>query len=156
MKYSIEKKFYFEAAHRLCHLENNHPCFSDHGHSYVIKLYLETLELDKNGFVIDFNDLKKFGKYLNENFDHSTIISMDDSLLSTKSILPIKLMVIDGVITSEKIAEFLFYEFIKIFPEISIRCNKITITVGETRKNEASVIVHRDEIMKKIRTLVDY
>jgi queuosine biosynthesis protein QueD len=76
--YEIEKKFTFEAAHVLKGLGENHPCSTIHGHSYKLYVKISSEELDRNGFIIDFGELKTFQKELIDSFiDHSVIITRD-------------------------------------------------------------------------------
>lgn len=71
----VAKEFRFEAAHRLPFHEGK--CRHLHGHSYKIVVELEG-EPDANGFVIDFNEIKKrINPYIDE-LDHTTIISQND------------------------------------------------------------------------------
>jgi len=51
----ITREFKFEAAHKL--LRYDGPCENLHGHSYVLHVSIEG-EVDKNGFVMDFGELK--------------------------------------------------------------------------------------------------
>ena len=76
--YEIEKKLTFEAAHVLKGLGENHPCSTIHGHSYKLYVKISSEELDRNGFIIDFGELKTFQKELIDSFiDHSVIITRD-------------------------------------------------------------------------------
>ena len=69
--YTIRKQFKFEMAHQLkdsysaaCH-ENLH------GHSYLLELYFTSEDVDKDGMVVDFGEVKDIiGNYVNE-WDHS-------------------------------------------------------------------------------------
>lgn len=82
--YAIEKKFSFSAAHLLTGLCDEHPCMAFHGHNYDVYIRIESETLDDKGFVIDFNDLKKFKKNTIDGlFDHATIVT--DSYYNEKS-----------------------------------------------------------------------
>ena len=69
--YTIRKQFKFEMAHQLkdsysaaCH-ENLH------GHSYVLELFFTTDDLNGDGMVVDFGEVKDvIGRYVDE-WDHS-------------------------------------------------------------------------------------
>jgi len=71
----VAKKFKWEAAHRIPW----HPgkCQNLHGHSYKMDVEFEG-DVDSNGIVIDFNDIKALIDPYVELFDHSTIISKND------------------------------------------------------------------------------
>lgn len=68
--YTITKEFTFSASHQLDGLPEGHKCARLHGHNYVVVLELQTVNLDPNGFVIDFGDLDPFGDYIKETMDH--------------------------------------------------------------------------------------
>lgn len=50
------KEFTFDSAHRLP--DYNGPCAQLHGHTYRLQVVVEG-QIDKNGMVIDFADLKQ-------------------------------------------------------------------------------------------------
>ena len=56
---NITKIFSFESAHKLENYEG--VCANLHGHTYVLHVTIKG-DVDKNGFVIDFNDLKSIVK----------------------------------------------------------------------------------------------
>ncbi len=74
----VAKHFKWEAAHRIPW--HNGKCKHLHGHSYKMIVEFEG-ELNDNGIVIDFNDLKAMVKSHIERIDHTTIISEKDSEL---------------------------------------------------------------------------
>jgi 6-pyruvoyltetrahydropterin/6-carboxytetrahydropterin synthase len=66
----IFKEFTFEAAHRLPNLPPEHKCSRLHGHSFKVEVHVRG-ELDpKLGWVIDFADIKKAFKPLEDRLDH--------------------------------------------------------------------------------------
>jgi 6-pyruvoyltetrahydropterin/6-carboxytetrahydropterin synthase len=52
-----------------------------HGYALSIRIGFEAEELDENGWVVDFGSLKSFKAWLEELFDHKTLIAVDDPLL---------------------------------------------------------------------------
>ena len=54
----LRKTFEVSGAHRL---EVDYPskCAQLHGHNWVITVYCRSSELDRNGMVIDFSEIKK-------------------------------------------------------------------------------------------------
>jgi len=74
----IAKHFKWEAAHRIPW--HGGKCKHLHGHSYKMIVEFEG-EVNENGIVIDFNDLKTLVKPHIERIDHTTIISENDSEL---------------------------------------------------------------------------
>lgn len=66
----IFKEFTFEAAHRLPNLPAGHKCSRLHGHSFLVRVFVEG-ELDPRlGWVMDFADLKAVCKPVIERLDH--------------------------------------------------------------------------------------
>lgn len=70
MTYKISKDFQFSASHQLHGLREGHPCGRVHGHNYVIRLTLAGEEIDERGFLLDYNDMKPFGAWLDDTIDH--------------------------------------------------------------------------------------
>lgn len=71
--YTIRKTFKFEAAHFLEHAYST-ACMSVHGHSYVVEVFVRADQLNKDGMVIDFGQLKDVAGNLIDSFDHALII----------------------------------------------------------------------------------
>jgi 6-pyruvoyltetrahydropterin/6-carboxytetrahydropterin synthase len=75
----ISKTFFFDAAHRLPFHKGK--CFNLHGHRYEATIELVGTP-DDNGLVMDYGDIKKtIGAWIDENLDHATLVSTDDSAL---------------------------------------------------------------------------
>lgn len=72
MKYTVSKRFAFEAAHSLPHLPEGHKCRNLHGHSYVVEIHCAG-PLDKRGFVIDYADISTAMKPVIERLDHHNL-----------------------------------------------------------------------------------
>ncbi|HEY7824399.1 MAG TPA: 6-carboxytetrahydropterin synthase QueD [Acidimicrobiia bacterium] len=68
--YRISKDFHFSASHQLHGLRAGHPCGRMHGHNYIVKVTLSGQTLDDRGFLLDYNDLKPFGQWLDDTLDH--------------------------------------------------------------------------------------
>lgn len=74
----IAKRFRFEGAHRLPWHEG--LCKNLHGHSYTMFVEIEG-ELDANGLLMDFKDLKQCLLPLINAWDHATIVAAHDKEL---------------------------------------------------------------------------
>ena len=75
----ISKTFFFDAAHRLPFHKGK--CFNLHGHRYEITIQIIGAP-DDNGIVVDYGDIKKtIGAWIDENLDHATLVSSDDTAL---------------------------------------------------------------------------
>lgn len=76
----VTKEIVFDAAHRLMGYEG--PCANIHGHTYKAKIIMGAMYLTRVGFVIDFADVKKIAKvWIDENWDHATLLSSEDPLI---------------------------------------------------------------------------
>lgn len=72
----IEKTFHFSAAHQLTHLAVHtpeHKCARLHGHSYSVRVTLESDELDRDGFVLDYALLEPVERYIETVLDHRNL-----------------------------------------------------------------------------------
>jgi 6-pyruvoyltetrahydropterin/6-carboxytetrahydropterin synthase len=70
MTFRISKEFSFSSSHQLHGLREGHPCGRVHGHNYVVKVTLSGEKLNGSGFLLDYNDLKPFGHWLDDELDH--------------------------------------------------------------------------------------
>lgn len=75
----LRKKFRFESAHRL---PGHKHCGVLHGHSYFGEVEIWSRDLDENGFVMDFGEIKEI---INE-YDHSGEVIEKSSELLAKEI----------------------------------------------------------------------
>lgn len=53
-------------------------CHFIHGYALKVQLTFEALTLDKDNWVVDFGSLKSFKGFLEDLFDHKTLIAEDD------------------------------------------------------------------------------
>jgi 6-pyruvoyltetrahydropterin/6-carboxytetrahydropterin synthase len=72
MKYTVSKKFSFEAAHSLPQLPVGHKCRNLHGHSYVVEIYVQG-PLDERGFVVDYAEISTAMDRIVDLLDHQNI-----------------------------------------------------------------------------------
>lgn len=56
--YYIEKRMEISACHRL-ELDYESKCARRHGHNWIITVYCKAKELDVNGMVTDFTEIKR-------------------------------------------------------------------------------------------------
>ena len=140
----ISRKIEFDAAHRVMGHEGR--CKNLHGHRYTVWVYAflqEGVGLDPLGRVVDFSVLKsKIGGWIDEYWDHQTILCRDDGdLIKAVSefcshgmpfLLPYNP-------TAENMACFLLYEVAPILfsGNKDIKINKIV--VEETPNCKATV-----------------
>lgn len=72
----IAKEFKWEMGHRLPFHKGK--CKNIHGHTYKIMVEFEG-DLDKNGMVMDYYDVKDIVGPIIEELDHSFMVKSDDS-----------------------------------------------------------------------------
>ena len=116
--YIIEKKLLkFSAAHRLVKNYKG-KCQNLHGHNYHIAVSFVQNKLNEHDLMVDFGVISDlFNKYVQENIDHSVIVSdADQSLLDFVRQGQQKHYIIDqGRNTSvEVLTNELFYQFTAI------------------------------------------
>ncbi len=79
MPHSITVSGRFEAAHRLPQLGGK--CQSLHGHSWLVDITVTGDELDSDGKLIRFEDLKRpIMGWVKEHLDHGTLLGSGDPL----------------------------------------------------------------------------
>ena len=57
-------------------------CRFVHGYSLQFEFVFGAKELDKNNWVVDFGGLKDLESWLRDNFDHKTLVALDDPMYS--------------------------------------------------------------------------
>ena len=138
--YKIAKEFKFEAAHRLWQLDDDHPCKRLHGHSYRVEVEIGAEKLDKNGFIIDFGELKRFQDYLDNYWDHKTILMEIDPLHHHLHSNEVMIMPNGLPSTAENMARAFADKIAKIFSKEFDGMMEVTVTVWETAKNKATFV----------------
>ena len=112
-----------------------------HGYRLVAKFLFGCNELDKKNWVVDFGGLKGLKSKLEDQFDHTTVISSDDPHLDTfkelheKGIIDLRVM--DGV-GIEKFAEYCYNLASGFIEDMTDgRCWVKKVEVWEHEKNSA-------------------
>lgn len=139
--YDVRKTIRFEAAHRLI---NGYigKCAHNHGHSWVVHVTLRLkrgAELDKFHFVEDYGNFKPLKEWIDEYFDHATLINIDDKelheFLNTNNQ---RHYTFNSNPTSEAIAAFLFEKAQAMFDNNRVFVYKLE--VEETCTSLATVM----------------
>ena len=129
----VTKEIKFEAAHRLV---NGYPgkCANNHGHSWIVFITLALKadkELDRYGFVKDFGDFKPLRDWVDNRFDHATIVAADDAAFRKwLTDNDQKQYVMDGNPTSENLAELLFQKATEVLEDEN--CYVYEVRIKET------------------------
>lgn len=110
----VTKTIDFAYGHRLT--DYSGKCKMLHGHNAKLSVTIDRDKLDDTGFVIDFGDLKKELKKIEEIFDHRTILNTHDEL-------------------NQNIAKLLPEEWIVWFTN-NPTAENIAITIGNLLKDE--------------------
>lgn len=148
--YTVERNTHACIAHRLVGHEGK--CQFLHGHNYEFKVRLFSPYLNSLSMLMDFGDIKKFwDNWIDENWDHSTILNATDPLLSyfkkassrsdvLNGIIGQRVVEFDGNPTAERMAEFLAKKVrddlwkMNVLPKIF----SIVVIVEETPGNKAT------------------
>ncbi|MBO4453842.1 MAG: 6-carboxytetrahydropterin synthase QueD [Paludibacteraceae bacterium] len=80
--YYVEKTIEISAAHNL-ELSYESKCESLHGHNWIIRVYCRAKELNRDGMVTDFTQIKRIVK---DTFDHKYINEVLDVNPSAENI----------------------------------------------------------------------
>lgn len=67
--YKIKKRLEISASHKL-YLDYESKCKNLHGHNWIINIHCRAKELDKNGMVTDFSEIKKL---IHKRLDHKNL-----------------------------------------------------------------------------------
>lgn len=79
--HSIKWSHTLAMGHRL--MGHKGKCRNYHGHTYKFTFLIEG-DLDENGMVVDFGDLKAtLGAWLNDNLDHAMVLQAHDPMVET-------------------------------------------------------------------------
>lgn len=147
--YEIRRKFKFEAAHRLYQYDG--PCSNIHGHSYKGELCIKVVNLNQNGMVIDFTELKQFDNdFIQKKFDHAFILNDDDELATLiQNNCDIKLLVLpsaDTKTTAERFCQIIgdaLEDYIEPKLERHQVLHRVRVDLHETENNIASYEIRK-------------
>ena len=67
--YYIEKRIEVSASHQLV-LDYDSKCSQLHGHNWIITIFCKAKELDQNGMVVDFTEIKR---RIKNRLDHQNL-----------------------------------------------------------------------------------
>lgn len=105
--FSVTRQFTFCYGHRLFGHEGK--CRNLHGHNAIVQVTLSLEQLNEQGMVFDFSELKEVvGTWLDRNWDHRTLLGSDDPLVSVLEKSGQPLFLTEGNPTAERLAKILF------------------------------------------------
>jgi len=144
----IAKEFRWEMGHRLP--EHFDKCKNIHGHSYKMIVELDG-EVQENGMVMDYYDLKKIVKPIIENLDHAFMVYKDDKdVIDFLEKVKSKKVIVDFQSTVENICKYFLREIRKMnFPS---NINQVKVRVYETHDDYAdeSILISPKIIPKNV------
>lgn len=85
----IFREFTFEAAHRLPNLPADHKCSRLHGHSFRVTVHVSGPLMEREGWVMDFADLKRIFQPLYDRLDHHYLNEIEGLENPTSEVLAV-------------------------------------------------------------------
>lgn len=121
-------------------------CSRLHGYPLSFRFVFESNQLDENGWIIDFGALKPIKEWLQDHFDHKTLIAADDPELEyfkdgeERGVLD--LVIMPKGVGCENFARFVAAKIEVWLQEngYSPRVNWVSVTVAEHGANHATYI----------------
>ncbi|QOF75043.1 6-carboxytetrahydropterin synthase (plasmid) [Aminobacter sp. SR38] len=116
-----------------------------HGYALAVRIDFEASELDEQGWVVDFGGLRTFKAWLEQTFDHKTLVATDDPLLPSfrdlHEVGAIDLVEVPAV-GCEKFARMIFHRAEAWLDEngLAPRCR---VSLVEVREHEGNAAIFR-------------
>ena len=134
----VTKIFHTETAHRL-HFHTGR-CRFIHGHSYKWEVSLISPQLDLNGMLVDFSELKEKAGPIIDQFDHALVLFNEDpkTELLTRAMSGhdcLRLVIMDMTPTAENMADLVAREIARLFPQ----CN-VEVRLWETASSYVTAV----------------
>jgi len=134
MSVRVAKEFRWEMGHRLRFHDGG--CRNLHGHSYRLRVIVDG-ELDENGMVIDYFDLKRVVQPIIDELDHAFVVDdQDHVLLDFFRDNPLKHVVVPFTTTAEHLAGWLHGRIAHRLDEY-VHGATLTVRVQETESTYA-------------------
>jgi 6-pyruvoyltetrahydropterin/6-carboxytetrahydropterin synthase len=139
----------FSAAFRQYKADSH--CHFIHGYALSVKLVFEADELDHRNWVVDFGGLKPIKKWLEDTFDHKTLVALDDPeldwFIESDRRGVIDIVVVEAV-GCEKFAEMVYRKVAAwVADNYGDRVRLVSAEVAEHGANSA--VVTRDQFEVK-------
>ena len=123
------RRIEFDAAHRVVGHEGK--CKNLHGHRYALEATFAARTLDDIGRVVDFAVIKELlGKWIDDNWDHTTILFDKDKPLgkAISNITGQKIFYLPANPTAENMADHIINTVCpKLFRNMPIECVRIRL-----------------------------
>jgi 6-pyruvoyltetrahydropterin/6-carboxytetrahydropterin synthase len=89
MRLRLAKTFGFEAAHWLPTFPDGHKCRRMHGHSFRVEVIVEGDVDPAKGYLVDYGDIKRLTKPIEERLDHRVLNEIDGLENPTSEVLAV-------------------------------------------------------------------
>ncbi len=125
--YTITKEVFFCYGHRLM----NHPgkCRNLHGHSVKASITIKAEQLNEQGMVCDFADIKECAeKFIDEQLDHNFLLHKDDAIIPLLKQQNERFLALDEHPTAEILAKMIFHHLKKT----GFQVDKVTLWETES------------------------
>ena len=125
--YTITKEVFFCYGHRLM----NHPgkCRNLHGHSVKASITIKAEQLNEQGMVCDFADIKECAeKFIDEQLDHNFLLHKDDAIIPLLKQQNERFFALDEHPTAEILAKMIFHHLKKT----GFQVDKVTLWETES------------------------
>lgn len=129
--FRVTREIHFCYGHRL--MEYAGKCGHPHGHNGRAEIELSADSLDRQGMVVDFEEIKsRVQTWIDQNLDHQMLLRKDDPLVKILQDLKEPIYLMDKNPTAENIAH-------EIFTVTQKKGLPVTrVTVWETEKSFAT------------------
>ncbi len=119
--YTVTKQIHFCYGHRLLNYSGN--CRWFHGHNGLAEIELTAEELDHQGMVHDFTDIKHSVKaWIDDHLDHKMILNREDPMVPALQEQGEPVYLLDENPTAEAIARIIYEEVLRQgFPVVEVR-----------------------------------
>ncbi|MDR0327396.1 MAG: 6-carboxytetrahydropterin synthase [Planctomycetaceae bacterium] len=125
--FTISRQFTFCYGHRL--LRHPGKCVHLHGHNGTVKIDLRNDQLNQQGMVADFSDVKNsIGKWIETTLDHRTILEEGDPLVEVLRQHGEPVLVLPVEPTAENLAKLIYEQAEKFGLPVC------SVLFGETEK----------------------
>ena len=111
--FTVSRRFTFCYAHRLLH--HTGKCAHLHGHNGTVRIDLRKEQLNSQGMVADFTDIKNsIGEWIENTLDHRTLLAEHDPLIHILREHGEPVFVLPVEPTAENIAKLIFEQTEKL------------------------------------------
>lgn len=119
--FTVSREFSFCYGHRLLNYQGK--CAHLHGHNGIVRIILRSNELNSQGMVLDFGDLKQsIGAWIEENLDHQMILDQNDPFVPILKEMNEPMFLMDSNPTAENLAKIIFDQAVAMgIPVDSVR-----------------------------------